>query len=177
MRHGLQLADINLLWLAGLNISWDCLSCNGWVSMTSMTSWNSHHFSGTTYSPLCTAIMTGNLPAVSVVHRDCERVYGKSTVSLMTRQTHEGPFCSAKPHVTLWPLLRLQIWYPIILVNSVQLIWRSVRLRQNLQISFFSVSCSNFDEMSGSQFLSWLNARTTCSIIYIHIPPCIIHDK
>ena len=50
LRHGLQLVDITSLWLFGLNIGWDCLSCNGFWS--NATSGNFSHFSETNDSPL-----------------------------------------------------------------------------------------------------------------------------
>ena len=50
MRHGLQLAGITLLWLAGLYIVWYCHSCNG--LQAHMAGGNFHHFSETTDNPL-----------------------------------------------------------------------------------------------------------------------------
>ena len=56
------------LWLAGLNIGWDCISHNG------LTSGNFHHFQ----RPLTVFLHSTNsrhLPAVGAVQGNCERVY------------------------------------------------------------------------------------------------------
>ena len=68
-RHGLQLAGITVLWLAGLYIGWDCLSHNGF--WTRVIDGNFYCFSEAADSllPILTA---GKLPAVRDGQVDCE---------------------------------------------------------------------------------------------------------
>ena len=57
MRHGLQLAGITLLLLAGVNIVWDCLCHYGlWAHMTGK---NFHHILEATESVLVQALTAG----------------------------------------------------------------------------------------------------------------------
>ena len=68
MRHGLHHPLV--LWLAGLNIDWGCLSHNAfWADMT-----GGNFHQGHWQSP-CMAQMAGKLPTVRAMQRDCERVY------------------------------------------------------------------------------------------------------
>ena len=82
MRHGLLLADITLLLLAGLDIGWDCLSHNG------LDQWEfTLFFRGHWQSP-CTA---PNLPAIRAVQGGCERVYWpQETAGTSYSRCHEA---------------------------------------------------------------------------------------
>ena len=60
------------MWLAGLNIDWDCLCHN--VSWAHVTGWNFNHFSHAPDSPLHSP-NGREMPAVGVVQGDCETVY------------------------------------------------------------------------------------------------------
>ena len=57
MRHGLQLADITLVWLVCLNIDWDCLV--PYCIMDSWDQWEFPPFFKPQWQSLCTALPAG----------------------------------------------------------------------------------------------------------------------
>ena len=73
MRHGLQLAGITLLWLAGLNINWDCLGHNRLGACDSLEF--SPVFRGHWQSP-CTALRAGSACCKGCARRLWKRLQG-----------------------------------------------------------------------------------------------------
>ena len=102
LRYVLQLASVTLLWLVGLNIGWDCPSCNGlWVLVTGG---NFLSFSKATDSPLAQPSWQANCLSLGL----CKETVKQSTYHPFWGTCHCWPVSSSGKRGVL---ITLVVWY------------------------------------------------------------------
>ena len=74
-------------------------------------------------------------------------------------------------HITWQPLLELLPWYPLILNNSLQLIWRSGTHRFHLRVPDLQMSCSELTKWVGTSYIVPITITRVTDMPYLDISP------
>ena len=85
----------------------------------------------------------GHLPAVPARHHNEPNVLRRFQAVLLRAGMEDVHGQTGQCYVTWWLFLELLSWYPIILVKSLPLIWRSGTRRRNLRVPDLQTSGSD----------------------------------